>query len=248
MRLKNKVSVMTGAAGGIGSVTARAMAREGAQLVLVDRNRDTLERLFSDIADQTLLVSADVSQASDCAAIAEQTLARWGAIDVFFANAGIEGEPRPLAEYPVDLYDRVMDVNVKGVLLGLQHVTPKMRDGGSVILTSSIAGLIGMDRNSVYTASKHAVVGLMRSAARELAPRRIRVNSIHPGFVDTPMLRRLINQHDDPAAQEKRLIERTKLGRLLKPEDIAPAVLFLSSDESSMISGQTLVIDGCMIT
>lgn len=248
MRLKNKVVVMTGAAGGIGSVTARAMAREGAQLVLVDRNRDTLERLFSDIADQTLLVSADVSQASDCAAIAEQTLARWGAIDVFFANAGIEGEPRPLAEYPVDLYDRVMDVNVKGVLLGLQHVTPKMRDGGSVILTSSIAGLIGMDRNSVYTASKHAVVGLMRSAARELAPRRIRVNSIHPGFVDTPMLRRLINQHDDPAAQEKRLIERTKLGRLLKPEDIAPAVLFLSSDESSMISGQTLVIDGCMIT
>lgn len=248
MRLKNKVIVMTGAAGGIGSVTARAMAREGAQLVLVDRNRDTLERLFSDIADQTLLVSADVSQASDCAAIAEQTLARWGAIDVFFANAGIEGEPRPLAEYPVDLYDRVMDVNVKGVLLGLQHVTPKMRDGGSVILTSSIAGLIGMDRNSVYTASKHAVVGLMRSAARELAPRRIRVNSIHPGFVDTPMLRRLINQHDDPAAQEKRLIERTKLGRLLKPEDIAPAVLFLSSDESSMISGQTLVIDGCMIT
>lgn len=248
MRLKDKVIVVTGAAGGIGAETARAMAREGAKLVLVDRDKSTLESLFSEISGQALLLSADVTQAGDCAAIAEQAVARFGPIDGFFANAGVEGEARPLADYPLDIYERVMDVNVKGVLLGLQHVTPNMRDGGSAILTSSIAGLIGMDRNSVYTASKHAVVGLMRSAARELAPRRIRVNSIHPGFVDTPMLRRLIQQHPDPRAQEMRLIERTKLGRLLKPEDIAPSVVFLSSDESSMISGQTLVIDGCMIT
>lgn len=248
MRLQGKVILITGAAGGIGAATALAMAREGAELALVDQDLPTLEHLFAGLPARPLLLTADVTQPGDCARMVDQAVARFGPLDAFFANAGVEGLAQSLTDYPLEVYERVMNVNVKGVLLGLQQAAPAMRDGGSMILTSSIAGLIGMDRNSVYTASKHAVVGLMRSAARELAPRGIRVNSIHPGFVDTPMLRRLIDQHPDPAAQERKLIERTKLGRLLRPEDIASAVVFLASDDSSMISGQTLVIDGCMIT
>lgn len=248
MCLNQKVVIITGAAGAIGSATAHAMAEQGASLVLVDRDAQALERATQAISERSCIrLAADVTRAADNARVAEQAVARFGGIDVFFANAGIEGEVVDMLSYPQDSYERVMDVNVKGVLLGLQSIVPLMREGGSVVMTSSVMGLAGAARNIAYTASKHAVVGLMRSAALEGAARGIRVNSVHPGFVDSPMLRRLIQQHPEPAAFEQRMLARTKLRRFVLPQDIAQAVIFLASDNARMITSQTLVIDGGML-
>jgi NAD(P)-dependent dehydrogenase (short-subunit alcohol dehydrogenase family) len=248
MRLQGKVVVITGAAGAIGSITARAMAAEGASLALVDLDDARMAHQFTDLDPaRTVRIAADVSQEAGNRQVAETVLARFGAIDGFFANAGIEGEVAAMGSYPESTWDRVMAVNVKSIFFGVQQLVPKMRDGGSVIMTSSIMGLAGAHRNIAYTASKHAVVGLMRSAAREAAPRGIRVNTVNPGIVESPMVRRLISQHADPAAHEKLLRSGIKLGRFVQPEDIAHAVVFLASDESRNITSQTFLIDGGML-
>jgi len=244
MRLKNKVAVITGAAGNIGSATARLFAQEGARLVLVDARREPLERLAESMDHDALLLAADVTSAADIQRVVDEAETHFGDIDILFANAGIEGVVLPPADQPEDVYEKVMAVNVKGVFLGLKIIVPRMREGGSVVITSSIMGLMGAPRNMPYTASKHAVVGLMRSAAAAEAARGIRVNTVHPGMVDSEMLRRLIERHPDPGAQEKSLLARIKLGRFVQPQEIGQAVLFLASDESRMITSQTLLVDG----
>jgi len=245
MRLDNKVCIITGAAGALGSATAAVMAREGARLVLADRDGDALGAVLPDLgAERVRRVVSDVATRAGNEAIAAAAMDAWGRVDVFFGNAGIEGIGTFMGAYPEDTYDAVMQVNVKSLFLGLQAVVPAMGRGGSIILTSSIAGLAGMPQNIAYTAAKHAVVGLMRSSAKELGSRGIRANTIHPGYVETPMLRRLIGQRPDPAAAEAAMLAQVKLGAFVTPEDIAHAVLFLASDESRMINAQTLVIDG----
>lgn len=245
MRLKDKVAIITGAAGNIGLATAKLFAREGARLVLVDAQRAALDaacRGFDPAA--TLPIAADVTSAEDTIRIADATIGRFGGIDILYANAGIEGLVQPTSDYPDEVYDKVMEVNVKGVFLGVKHIASRMREGGSLVITSSIMGLMGAPRNIAYTASKHAVVGLMRSAAADLAARRIRVNTVHPGMVDSEMLRRLIERHPDPKQRHADLIARIKLGRFVTPEEIAQTVLFLASDESRMTTGQTFLVDG----
>lgn len=245
MRLENKVCVVTGAAGALGSATAAVMAREGAFLVLADRDGDALGAAVADLpTDRVRRVVCDVATPEGNAAIVQAATEAWGRVDVFFGNAGIEGVGTFMGGYPEDTYDAVMQVNVKALFLGLQAVVPAMAKGGSIILTSSIAGLAGMPQNIAYTAAKHAVVGLMRSSAKELGSRGIRANTIHPGYVETPMLRRLISQRPDPAAAEAAMLAQVKLGAFVTPQDIANAVLFLASDESRMVNAQTLVIDG----
>jgi NAD(P)-dependent dehydrogenase (short-subunit alcohol dehydrogenase family) len=248
MRLADKVVLITGAGGAIGTVAARAMANEGARLVLVDRDEQALAHVCRVAGDAPLLaVLADVTSRADTERMCSMALERFGRLDGFFANAGVEGSAVPISEYTEDVYRRVMTVNVKSVFLGLQSVVTRMADGGSIVINSSIMGVSGAPRNAAYSASKHAVVGLMRSAANEAAPRRIRVNSVHPGIVDSPMVRRTLAHHPDPEASLAGFRQRIKLGQLVQPFDIAAAVVFLVSDESRMITSQTLVVDGGML-
>jgi NAD(P)-dependent dehydrogenase (short-subunit alcohol dehydrogenase family) len=248
MRLKDRVVIITGAAGAIGGATARLMAAEGALLALVDRDAAALDGLqIPGSGDRVLRLQADVTQEADNRHMAKATLDHFGRIDGLFANAGVEGDVAAMETYPLSTYDRVMDINVRGVLLALQAVMPHLGAGASVVLTSSIMGMAGAQRNIAYTASKHAVVGLMRSAALEAAPRGIRVNSVHPGIVESPMIHRIFSGHPDPKAVAAALRARIKLGRFVQPEDIAHAVLYLMSTESAMVTSQTLVIDGGML-
>jgi short-subunit dehydrogenase len=178
------------------------------------------------------------------------TVARFGGIDVFFANAGIEGEVATIPEYSLEMYDRVMAVNVRGVWLGLRAVIPEMakRGGGSIVITSSLAGLRGTPKLSAYTASKHAVVGLMKAAALECAQLKIRVNTINPAPIATRMIESLENQWSPGNAErmKSRMEHAVPLRRYGQPEEVANLVLFLASNESSYITGNTYPVDGGM--
>ncbi len=245
MRLKNKTAIITGAAGFIGKTTAEIFRREGANVVLTDRDLDLLQRETKHFADeQTLCLQADVTSVEDTKQVVRSAEEKFGGIDIFFANAGIEGVSNPISDYSLDVHDQVMDINVKGIVIGLQSILPAMRDGGSIIMTSSIAGLIGSPVNISYSASKHAVIGLRRSAAIPAGERAIRVNSIHPGFVDSPMLNRLMEQRGDIDVVREQFVQKTKLGRLIQVEEIAEVVAFLASDASRAITDQAIVVDG----
>lgn len=243
--LDHQVVIVTGAAGCLGSAICRRLIEAGARVVAADVSAQALDGLAEGLPpDRLLRVPMDVTQASEHQRLVRLALEHFQAVHGLVANAGIEGQPKPLELYEQDSLQALFDVNVRGVLQGLQAVAPKMAAGGSVVLMSSIAGLHAAPRNIGYSASKHAVVGLMRTAAVELAARGIRVNSLHPGYVDSPMLRRIMSQHPDPAGVEQAFRSRTLLGRLIQPADIAAAVAFLLGQGAQMITGQTLVVDG----
>jgi NAD(P)-dependent dehydrogenase (short-subunit alcohol dehydrogenase family) len=245
MRLQNKVIVITGAAGIIGSSTARAFVEQGARVVLVDSNKERLQQVDVDLNPASIeCLVADVANAQDMARVIETAEKRFGQIDVFFANAGIEGSTAyAISDQSDEVFDKVMEVNVRGVFLGVKAAIPRMKDGGSVIITSSVMGLAGAPFNVAYTTSKHAVVGIRRSCAMLGGPRQIRVNTIHPGYVDSEMLDRLINQHPDPDGRRKLLEAKSLFKRLTQPAEVVNAALFLASDESSGITNQGLVVD-----
>ena|SRR5690606_9553490 len=248
-KLKDKVVVITGGSGAIGSHVAKLFLSEGAKVVLVDINKDTLEQLAKEIDDKNLsYVSADVTKASDVAGYVKHTVDTFGKIDVFYNNAGIEGVVKPVSEYPEEVFDKLMAVNVKGVWLGMKYAIPQMNDGGSIINTSSVAGLMGSANMTAYVASKHAVIGLTRTVAHEVAPRGIRVNSIHPSPVDNRMMRSLEDGYapGEGASIKKAFEESIPLRRYATNEDIAKGVLFLASDDSRFITGSKLVVDGGM--
>lgn len=247
MRLQNKVAIVTGAAGNIGLATVRLFHQQGAKVVLVDRDQAGIKRALAELGgDRAEGVIADVTSSADVKRYVDATVQRFGKIDVFFNNAGIEGAVCSLVDYPEDAFDKVMAVNTKGVFLGMKYVVPQMNDGASIIITSSIMGLAGSLRTIGYVASKHAVVGIMRSAAKILGPRGIRVNTVHPGFVESDMLRRIeeADGSDTPEALKKKKADALPLGRYVEPLEIAQSVLFLASDESRMVTGQTLAVDG----
>jgi NAD(P)-dependent dehydrogenase (short-subunit alcohol dehydrogenase family) len=244
MRFQGKTAILTGAAGSIGRVTAARLAQEGANLILLDRDAEGLKRVIATLdSAHCLPLVADVTDPETMPKAVALAKAEFGGVDIFFANSGVEGVWADIETYSHDVYDKVMDVNVKSVFLGLQSVLPQMRDGGSIIITSSVMGLIGSVGNIAYSASKHAVVGLRRSAAIAAGARGIRVNTVHPGFVDSEMLSRLMSERGDPEVSRQRYIGKAKLGRLVQPLDIANMVLFLASDESSAITNQALVVD-----
>lgn len=252
MRLQNKVAVITGGAGNIGLATAKRFLQEGAEgIVLVDLGKEGLEKAEAALAsDRVISVAADVSKADDVRRYTEAAIQKFGRIDVLFLNAGIEGIVKPLAEYPEDVYDKVLAVNTKSVWLGMKYAFPHMKagGGGSVIITSSVAGLQGTPQMIAYTTSKHAVIGSMRVGALEGAPDKIRVNSIHPAPVDNRMMRSLEEGFAPGAGAEakKGFEQMVPLGRYATNEEIAALALFLASDDSGFITGSMYVVDGGM--
>jgi NAD(P)-dependent dehydrogenase (short-subunit alcohol dehydrogenase family) len=247
-RLHDKIAVITGGAGSIGKTTASLFLDEGAKVVLVDLKEDALQKAAGELGGGKNIVTcaADVTKSEDVKNYVARAAEAFGRIDVFFNNAGIEGVVKPIVEYPDEKFDQVIAVNVRGVWLGCKYALPAMNDGGSIILTSSVAGLNGSPNVSAYITSKHAVVGIMRALAVEAAPRGIRVNSIHPSPVDNRMMRSLEEGFapGHAAAAKKELEKTIPLGRYAEPDEIGRLVLFLASDESRFITGTTQVVDG----
>jgi NAD(P)-dependent dehydrogenase (short-subunit alcohol dehydrogenase family) len=249
-RLENKVAIITGGAGSIGKITAKLFLEEGAKVFLVDLNERDLKIVEDELESSRIKYCvADVSKSVDVQHYINEAVKEFGKIDIFFNNAGIEGVVKPIIDYPEEVYDRVMGVNVKGMWLGNKYVLPHMNDGGSIIMTSSVAGLTGSPNVSAYITSKHAVVGIMRATAVEAAPRKIRVNSVHPSPVDNRMMRSLEEGFSagHGAEVKKNLEAIIPLGRYAEPIEIARLVVFLASDDSQFITGTTQVIDGGLV-
>lgn len=247
-RFEERHIVITGGESGIGLATTRLFLAEGASVSLVGVDEARLAEVGDDLGDSVRTLVADVSDAD----AVEHAMARahdsFGTIDAIFSNAGISGPNRPLVEYPVADFVRVLAVHVVGAFNVLQKGLPLMKDGGSVVINSSVIGLTAAPGESGYTAAKHAQVGLMRVAAREVAERGIRVNTIHPGPTSTPFQRAIEMRATGLAADEAAAVfeARIPLGRHATVDDIARTVLFLCSDDSAFITGTTISVDGGM--
>jgi NAD(P)-dependent dehydrogenase (short-subunit alcohol dehydrogenase family) len=251
VRLKEKVAIITGGAGGIGRAAGRLFVAEGAQVLLADIDEDALRNAVAEIgSNQVSHCVTDVTDPEANQAMVALAEERYGGVDVMLANAGIEGQVKPITACDVEVFDRVMAVNVRGVWLGLKAVIPAMqkRDGGSIVITSSVAGVTGTPGMSPYNTSKHAVIGMMRAAAQECAPSGIRVNTVNPSPVETRMMRSL-EEGMSPGAGEaahEMIRARIPLQRYGEPEDIAALMLFLAGDESRFITGSVYMADGGM--
>lgn len=250
-RLKNKTAIITGGSGGIGKATAKTFTQEGAKVLLVDVDKESLVKAKEEVGSSNLdYVVADVTNGKDVENYAKVAKDYLGSVDIFFNNAGVEGQVKPITEYPEEEFQKVIDVNVKGVWLGLKHIIPLMNgsNGGSIIITSSVAGLMGTANVSPYVASKHATIGIMKSVALECAPKKIRVNTINPSPVDNRMMRSLEDGFAPGKADEaKKSFEQSiPLGRYAESEEIGDLALFLASDESKFITGTVMTIDGGM--
>ena len=248
-RLENKVAIITGGSGAIGFTTAKKMAAEGARILLVDIDEESLKEKEKEAKENNYEMSyavADVSKPEDVKAYVKTALDRYGKIDLFFNNAGIEGVVKPISDYPIDVFDKVLAVNVKGVFLGMKYVIPEIEDGGSIVITSSVAGFTGTAGMVAYNTSKHATIGIMRVAAKELGARKIRVNTVHPGVVDSRMMRSLEDGMNPGKGEEvkEKFEKMIPLGRYAEPEDVSNMVIFLFSDESSYVHGSEFVVDG----
>jgi len=248
-RLTGKVAVITGGAGSIGIAAGKLFAREGAGILLVDRNEEMLEKAVQSFQEgQINYVVADVTNADHTQRFKQAAIDLYGGIDIFVANAGIEGVVKPITDYPSEVFDNVIKVNVRGVWLGLKYIIPeiKRRGGGSIVITSSDGGIKGAAGVSAYVASKHAVIGIMRTAALECAPMGIRVNTVNPSPIESPMMRSLEKGFapEAPLKAQKGIIAATPLKRYGTPEEVAQLMLFLASDESQYCTGCVYMIDG----
>lgn len=248
-RLEAKVAVITGGAGEIGLTAGKLFAQEGAKVLLVDLNENVLKKSVQSIkGDAADYVVADVTQAEEVQHYVQTAFDRYGSIDVFLNNAGIEGVVRPIPDYPIDVFDKVMAVNVRGVWLGLKYMIPEMQrhGGGSIIITSSLAGIKGSPLVSAYIASKHAIIGIMRTAALECAETSIRINTVNPAPIESPMMRRLEEGLMPDSLEEAKSAFQQMMPtkRYGLPEDVAQLMLFLASDESRYCTGGIYVVDG----
>ena len=249
-RLKNKVAMISGATGGIGGATAERFLEEDASVMLVGRSAEKLAELVRSL-DSGDRVHSFVAEANDEIAVQASvaaTVEAFGGMDILFANAGTEGFTKPLDEQSFDDFNQVLQINVIGVWLAMKHsiAALKKRGGGSIIATASIAGVIGFPGLAAYSASKHAVCGIVKTAALELAASKIRVNAVAPGPIDNRMIHSIENQMapDDAAALHKQLESMIPMGRYGVNEEVANLVLFLASDESSYTTGSINLIDG----
>jgi NAD(P)-dependent dehydrogenase (short-subunit alcohol dehydrogenase family) len=248
-RLRGKVAIITGGAGGIGRAAGELFAAEGANVLLVDLEASSLRDAARSIGSNRIATcTADVTRPEENERMVAECVDAFGGVDVFLANAGVEGRVKPITDYEVEVFDRVIAVNVRGVWLGLKYVIPAMRErgGGSIVITSSVAGVGGAPGVSPYVTSKHAVIGMMRSAALECAPFKIRVNTVNPSPTETRMMRSL-EEGFMPGQQteaHRQFASQIPLGRYGEPRDIANLMLFLASEESSFLTGSVYMADG----
>ena len=241
-----KVALVTGGSSGIGRATALAFAREGAQVVIGDRNTRRGEETVSMIRNAGGTASfrrTDVLVAADIEALVEHAISEYGGLDLAFNNAGIEGDVRPLVEQTEANYDAIMDINVKGVWLSMKYEIPRMleRGGGAIVNCSSVAGVVGFPGIGIYAASKHAVIGLTKTAALEYSAQRIRINAVNPAVIDTEMADRLAAGLNMKKADLSTL---HPIGRIGQVDEVADAVLWLCSGRASFVTGHSLVVDG----
>jgi NAD(P)-dependent dehydrogenase (short-subunit alcohol dehydrogenase family) len=243
---EGKVALVTGGGSGIGRATAVAFAREGAQVVIGNRNVERGEETVSMIREAGGTASfkrTDVLVAAEIEALVKHAVSEYGGLDLAFNNAGIEGDVRPLVDQTEANYDAVMDINVKGVWLSMKYEIPQMlkTGGGAIVNCSSVAGVIGFPGIGIYSASKHAVIGLTKAAALEYSAQGIRVNAVNPAVIDTEMVDRLA---DGMNVKKDDLTTFHPIGRLGRVEEVAEAVLWLCCSKASFVTGHSLMVDG----
>jgi NAD(P)-dependent dehydrogenase (short-subunit alcohol dehydrogenase family) len=249
--LKDKVCIVTGAAGSLGRAVASRFVEEGARVMLVDREAGPLvdaAHMLDAPAGSIATTTADVADSVATRAYVDATVAAFGGVDVLFSNAGISGPILPVTDYPEDVFDRVLAVNLKGSFLACKHALPVMREGGSIVMTASVVGVTSDPGICAYAASKHALIGLMRTIAKETAPRGIRVNAVAPGPIDNGFQREVergltgVLGRDGGAFLDS-VIPMHRHGRA---DEVAEAVLFLASARGSFTTGSVLMADGGM--
>jgi NAD(P)-dependent dehydrogenase (short-subunit alcohol dehydrogenase family) len=238
-----KVSLVTGGTSGIGLATANALAREGSHVYITGRRERELATAVQKIGSNVTGVQGDVSNAQDLDRLFAQIRGEKSKLDILFANAGI-AQYAVLGNITEELYDSIFNVNVKGVLFTVQKALPLMPDGASIILNASVVGSKGLSANSVYSATKASIRSFARTWTTDLKHRRIRVNAISPGTIDTPGLNDLLASGDVGEQRRKMVASAIPLGRFGQPDEVARAVVFLASDDSSYVTGVELFVDG----
>lgn len=241
-----RVALVTGASSGIGRATAITFAQAGARVVIAARRREESEQVVQFILQQggeAIFVPTDVSKADEVRHLIEATVETFGRLDYACNNAAIEGEPAKITECPEEAWDQVIDINLKGIWLSMKYEIPEMlkANGGAIVNISSVNGFRGAARFAPYAASKHGVIGLTKSVAKEFALQNIRVNCVCPGSIYTPMIERV---DGGPPAPDSWRINMTPMRRIGQPEEIANAVLWLCSDAASYVTGHSMVVDG----
>jgi NAD(P)-dependent dehydrogenase (short-subunit alcohol dehydrogenase family) len=244
-RFADRAVIVTGGGSGIGRATAILFAAEGGRVAVVDQNEADAQKtvaMIDDAGGEALAIAADVSRDADCRAMVERTVSAFGPLKVAFNNAGVGASGFALADEEEVTFDRLIDVNLKGVYLSMKHEIPAMiaARGGAIVNTASVAGLVGERGIAVYSASKHGVVGLTKTAALDYIEQNVRVNAVCPGATRTPILSAWFQ---DPKV-ESFVRSRHPIGRIAEPEEIGRAVLFLASDDASFVVGQALAVDG----
>jgi NAD(P)-dependent dehydrogenase (short-subunit alcohol dehydrogenase family) len=242
-KLEGKIALITGGNSGIGLATAKRFVNEGAYVFITGRRKSELDAAIKEIGKNVTAVQGDVANLDDLDRLFAQIKKGKGKIDILFANAGI-AKYAPLGTIAEELFDSIFDINVKGVLFTVQKALPLLPDGASVILNASIVASKGFSSNSVYSASKAAVRSFARTWTMDLKDRRIRVNAVSPGSTDTPGLNELLASSETGKERRKMISNTVPLGRLGKPDEIAKAVVFLASDDSSYVTGTELFVDG----
>jgi len=244
--LQGKVVLVTGGGSGIGRATSLRLAQEGAKVMIVDYVPEGAERtvqMIKEAGGEASCIAADVSVTRQVEMMVDKTVTTYERLDCAFNNAGIEGKMVDTAEYPEDVFDRIIAINLKGVWLCMKYEIPQMlkSGGGAIVNTASGAGLVGVAQLSAYNASKHGVVGLTKTAALEFAQKNIRVNCVCPGLINTPMVARMV---DSGGMNEQEFLAAEPVGRMGRPEEIGEGVVWLLSDAASFVTGHAMSIDG----
>ena len=242
-RLDGKIAVVTGGSSGIGFATAKAFVKEGATVYITGRRKEALETAASKIGQGCIAVVGDTAKTEDTKALYDRIRTEQGRVDIVFANAGI-AEYGVFGQIEEAQYERIFGVNVKGVIFGVQAALPLMPDGGSIILNGSVVGSKGLPANSVYAATKAAIRSFARTWTTDLKQRKIRVNVVSPGPIQTEGMEGLLGSGEIGEARRGQIAVGVPLGRMGKPEEIANAVVFLASDEASFIAGSEFFVDG----